>query len=239
MNVKTKEIILKVIIVVGIISLGLIAIIYPLIGSFIPYNILTFMMNATLGLLMLSGFSLMVLVQFSGFSIAIKPIKAEKMSITILDNELFLKSISQSLETNGYQMYNSFPRIGNFDMNIYYRMRYWSLVCFVIAKVETLYEDQLNEVDLLYRDLLAEYYGKKRADRVAGLISIFCVEHENKLIDRYVNSNIVQEYQRFKLPVCVSFEKNLIYIAKQKDGLGISKYRQLRKELLHVLRNSE
>ena len=52
---------------------------------------------------------------------------------------------------------------------------------------------------------------------------------------KLVNSNVQQGFKNGRLPVGVSLGGKNIYIAKQKGGFAITKYKQLRREFIDIM----
>ena len=67
------------------------------------------------------------------------------------------------------------------------------------------------------------------------MISVFCVDRITPDFQKLVNSNVQQGLKNVRLPIGVSFGGKNIYIAKQKDGFAITKYKRLRKEFIDII----
>lgn len=67
------------------------------------------------------------------------------------------------------------------------------------------------------------------------IIEFISMERVTPDFQKLVNSNIDQRYNLYYLPCGVSWGSNTLYIAKQKDGFAITKYKKLRKQLLGIL----
>ena len=86
--------------------------------------------------------------------------------------------------------------------------------------------------------MLNEYYNEKIITDKINMISVFCVDRITPTLQKLLNSNIQQGYKNGRLPVAISFGGKNIYIAKQKDGFAITKYKRLRKQFLKILKQS-
>lgn len=67
------------------------------------------------------------------------------------------------------------------------------------------------------------------------MISVFCVDRITPAFQKLVNSNVQQGLKNSRLPVGVSLGGKNIYIARQKDGFAITKYKRLRKEFIDIM----
>ncbi|MEG0663730.1 MAG: hypothetical protein RR483_01365, partial [Clostridia bacterium] len=53
----------------------------------------------------------------------------------------------------------------------------------------------------------------------------------------FIEQNVPQQFERYQLPVGISFGCNKIYIATQKGGFFKSKYNFLKKLFLRIIKN--
>lgn len=239
MSSKSKEIIMKSLIVIGMVSLSLVAFIYPVTSFFIDFTNYEFIIYPTMIVFFISGFLLLFLIPFFGQSLKQKPVKAEKFVVSFSNDEQLLTQLENTLKHKGYKEYNREDVVSNLDCSLYYCKRYWTLICVSIVKVDVLSHEVVTDINRLYKQLVEEIYGSWENDRVSGHISLFLIENENVQSSKLVNSNITQRYQRFYLPAYILNSSGVFYVAKQKDGFGTSKYRQLRKELLNIMRSAD
>jgi hypothetical protein len=152
------------------------------------------------------------------------------------NTETKLTQLETSVKLNGYIEYNRENLVSNLDCALYYRKRYWTLICVSIVKVDVLSHEVVTEINQLYKQLIEDIYGSWENDRVSGHISLFLIENENAQSSKLVNNNITQRYQKFYLPAYILNSSGVFYVARQKDGFGTSKYRQLRRELRQIIK---
>lgn len=146
-----------------------------------------------------------------------------------LKNDLFVK-----LESDGY---------GNFSVyegafyNIDYAIKSKYTKSYIVAMMEL--PELTEEIYVKYKDNYFEDFGnyllesnqvKKQGD--INLICIICVEKGNSIFTKYTEGNVKQYFGRYVLPVGVSFASKTLYIATQKEGIAITKYKSLRRLLL-------
>lgn len=221
------------------VSLILVILVFPITSFFIDLTNYEFIFYPTLSVFFISGFLLLFLLPFFGKALKQKPVKAEKFVVNFSNIDTKLTQLETSVKLKGYREYNRENLVSNLDFALYYRKRYWTLICVSIVKVDVLSHEVVTEINRLYKQLIEELYGSWENDRVSGHISLFLIENENAQSSKLVNSNISQRYQKFYLPAYILNSSGVFYVARQKDGFGTSKYRQLRKELLNIMRTVE
>lgn len=124
MSSKSKEIIMKSLIVIGMVSLSLVAFIYPVTSFFIDFTKYEFIIYPTMIVFFTSGFLLLFLLPFFGQSLKQKPVKAEKFVVNFSNDEQLLTQIEKSLKHKGYREYNRGDVASNLNFSLYYRKRY-------------------------------------------------------------------------------------------------------------------
>ncbi len=67
------------------------------------------------------------------------------------------------------------------------------------------------------------------------LIQCICVDRITTDFRNFTENNVEQDFGRYQLPVGISFGGNTIYVAKQKGGAFIAKYKHLRKIFMKIL----
>jgi hypothetical protein len=236
MSKKSKEILMKSLICIGLGSIVLLAFIIPILTvilnevddwGFVAYPIMI--------IFFASGILFVILLPFYGSALDQKPVKAEKYEVTYPSSEPVLVHLENAIKRQGYELYLPKNSIEGISATFYCRLRYWTLVCISIVVVDELSKETIAEINRKYKQLIDEIYGSKKGDRVTAHISLFLIKKENAISHKLVNSNIVQRYQRFYLPAYILDSSGVFYIARQKSGFGTSKYRQLRLELREIM----
>jgi hypothetical protein len=239
MSSNRKEIILKSLIVISLGSFALIIFVYPIVSSFIRVNNLDLIVYSTLALCFATGILFMILLPFYGSALKQKPVKAEKYKVSFKSNDPILTQLENAIKRQCYEQTTLKSSSEDPNGTFYCRLRYWTLVCISIVVVDELSIETVSDINHKYQQLIDEIYGSKKNDRVTAHISLFLINQENAVSSKLVNSNIVQRYQRIYLPAYILNSSGVFFVARQKDGFGTSKYRQLRKELREIIQRIE
>lgn len=234
MNNRTKEFILKILIVIGLSSLALFAIIGPILSFFIKEEYIVFFEYIAIAVFLTSGVIFIILLIAFG-EIKQKPIKAEKIELPFSDfNELFSCFID-SAKQEGYSLLPSSMNSEHGIMSLFIRSRkFYTLDCIVLIKTSELTKEFLQEANDNITESLMSYYNKLITDTIS-MITIVCVDRITPTFQRLVNSNIQQGLKNFRLHIGISFGGKKIYISKQNDGFAITKYKKLRKEFFKIM----
>ena len=96
-------------------------------------------------------------------------------------------------------------------------------------------DELLDSANESITNILKAYYGCETITDTINMISVFCVDRITPDFQKLVNSNVQQGFKNGRLPVGVSFGGKNIYIAKQKDGFAITKYKRLRREFFDIM----
>jgi hypothetical protein len=93
MSNKSKEIILKSLIIIGMVSLSLVVFIYPITSFFIDFTNFEFIIYPTMIVFFTSGFLLLFLLPFFGQSLKQKPVKAEKFVVDFSSDKTIITQL--------------------------------------------------------------------------------------------------------------------------------------------------
>lgn len=247
MNDRTKEIIIKTLIVLGAVF-GVLLILIPLISAIcrgdaveitnaeqspLPspfYGIWIIDMIA----FFVSGVALMIVLPI--FGLKQKPVKAEKMPLSFADFTTLANHIDGSAKSKNYvqQPTRAFAKDG---MLITYIKpnRARELGCIALVRVAEISDEILDAADDAITESLKAYCGKDIITDTVNIITIVCVDRITPAFQKMVNTNIQQGFKNGRLPVGISFGGKTVYIAKQKDGFATAKYKKLRKEFLRIM----
>ena len=236
MSDKTKDLILKTLLVIGMILMLLVfpgSIFWTMLipneeDALIVFNIIFFTM---LGV----GVLFMILLPiFVGLKQ--KSVKAEKVPLVFVSYNEFLDFLQRRLLQKEYQMQKIVPVSPNGDVTVYLRIpKNWTLACFTIIRVPELSDELLDSANESITNILNAYYGCETITDTINMISVFCVDRITPAFQKLVNSNVQQGFKNARLLVGVSLGGKNIYIAKQKDGFAITKYKRLRKEFIDIM----
>ncbi len=236
---KIKEVIMKSLICLSLGSLVLLVVVYPILSIIIQVEDWGIFGYPTIILSLASGVLFTILLPFYGSALKQKPVKAEKYEVNFKSTNPILAQLENAIKRQGYEQTTLKSSIEDPNVTFYRRLRYWTLVCISIVVVDELSKETVTDINHKYQQLIDEIYGRKKNDRVTAHISLFLINQENAVSSKLVNSNIVQRYQRIYLPAYILNSTGVFYVARQKDGFGTSKYRQLRKELREIIERIE
>ena len=181
------------------------------------------------------GILFMILLPIFG-GLKQKPVKAEKVPLAFAAYNEFLDFLQMRLLQKKYQLQKTVQISPDGDVTVYLRTpKFWTLACFTIIRVPELSDELLDIANDSITNILEEYYGCETITDTVDMISVFCVDRITPDFEKLVNSNIQQGFKNGRLPVGISFGGKTIYIAKQKDGFAIGKYKRLRREFIDIM----
>lgn len=236
MSDRTKDLILKTLLVIGMILLFMffpggiiISFLVPDQKTFnIIYNTIFFTMVGV-------GILFMILLPIFG-GLKQKPVKVEKVPLVFASYNEFLDFLQMRLLQKEYQLQNNVPISPDGDVTVYLRTpKNWTLACFTIIRVPELSDELLDSANESITNILNAYYGCETITDTINMISVFCVDRITPAFQKLVNNNVQQGFKNGRLPVGVSLGGKNIYIAKQKDGFAITKYKHLRREFIDIM----
>ncbi len=236
MSDRTKELILKTLLIIGMILMFMV---FP--GSIfwsmlIPSEeVATVVFNIILFTMLGIGILFIILLPIFG-GLKQKPVKAEKVPLVFASYNEFLDFLQMRLLQKEYQLQKNVPISPDGDVTVYLRTpKNWALACFTIIRVPELSDELLDSANESITNILNKYYGCKTITDTINMISVFCVDRITPAFQKLVNSNVQQGFKNGRLPVGVSLGGKNIYIAKQKDGYAITKYKCLRREFIDIM----
>ena len=236
MSDKTKELILKTLLVIGMVLLFML---FPgciFLSMLIPSpeavnTVLNIIIFAFFGV----GILFMVLLPIFG-RLRQKPVKAEKASLAFATYNEFMDFTHKRLLQKGYKMQKNVFCSPNGKITLYLRQqKNRTLECFAIIRVPELSDELLDNANESITDILNEYYGSETITDTINMISVFCVDRITPAFHKLVNGNLQQVLKNGRFIVGVSFGGKNIYMARQKDGFAITKYKRLRLEFIDIM----
>ena len=236
MSAKTKEIILKTLLVLDMILLvmlfpGSIVISYCITNEKTSEIVFYSILFSLLGV----GILFMILLPIFG-GIKQKPVKAEKKPLIFPSYNDFYDFIQKSLLQKNYQLQKAMPISSNGEVIVYVKpSKSWTLAVFTIIRVSELSDELIENANESITNILNEYYDGKVITDTINMISVFCVDRITPAFQKLVNSNVQQGLKNGRLPIGISLGGKNVYIAKQKDGFAITKYKRLRKEFIDIM----
>ena len=240
MSDRTKELILKSLIVISFSLLSmfiLIAIFCAIFGPvIIPYEgIITLVCYIILFAFFGAGLLFAILLPIFG-GLKQKPVKAEKVPLIYASYNELLDFLQMRLLQREYQLQKKVPISLDGEVTLYLRKpKYWTLACFAIIRVPELSDELLVIANDSITNILKSFYGREVITDTINMISVFCVDRITPDFRKLVNCNLQQGFKNGRLNVGVSFGGRSIYIAKQEGGFAILKYKQLRREFIDIM----
>lgn len=235
MSNKSKEIILKTLLVLSVVLMFLFV---P--GSFIMsflipsqkiFNIYFYTVEISL---MTVGLTVMILIPIFGHTLQ-KKIPAKKIPLPYRNYDELINIAERSLERKQYLKQQP-VKFDDKELTLYIKSTKIKLSeCFVIAKVSELCETDLEQFDAQIFDILTNYFDREVITDTFKIILVICVERITPSFQHFVNSNIQQDIKARRLPVGITFGSHQIYIAQQKDGFAITNYKHLVKEFTDIM----
>lgn len=236
MRDRTKDLILKTLLVIDMLLMFMVfpgsifwSILIP--SEEVATIVFYIIFFTTLGV----GILFMILLPTFG-GLKQKPIKAEKAPLAFASYNEFLDFLQKRLLQKEYQIQKNVPISPNGEVTVYLRPpKNWTLACFSIIRVPELSDELLDNANESITNILNAYYGCQTITDTINMISVFCVDRITPAFQKLVNSNVQQGFKNSRLPVGVSLGGKNIYIAKQKDGFSITKYKRLRREFIDIM----
>jgi len=236
MSDRTKDLILKTLLIIDMFLLFMIGPGLILISFLISdEKIVAVVFNTSLFAMFGVGILFVILLRiFGGFNE--KSVKAEKVPLLFASYDELLTFLEKQLLQKEYQKQKTINVLTSAEVTVYEKAsKLWELDCFTIIRIPELTEKSLEDTNDSITDILTEYYdGETITDRI-NMISVFCVDRITPAFQRLVNTNTQQGLKNGRLVVGISFGGKNIYIAQQKNGFFITKYKSLRKEFIDIM----
>lgn len=236
MSDRTKELILKTLLIIGMILMFMV---FP--GSIfwsmlIPSEeVATVVFNIIFFTMLGVGILFIILLPIFG-GLKQKPVKAEKVPLVFASYNEFLDFLQMRLLQKEYQLQKNVPISPDGDVTVYLRTpKNWTLACFTIIRVPELSDELLDSANESITNILNKYYGCKTITDTINMISVFCVDRITPAFRKLVNSNVQQGFKNGRFLVGVSFGGKNIYVATQRGGFAITKYKRLKKEFTDIM----
>ena len=165
-----------------------------------------------------------------------KPIKPDKFPLGFNDFCLLESFFIESVSSGKYIQLPEVPFEPDGKTTVFIKPSgSWKIDCIALIRVKELDDEILNNANDSITEVLYNYYGKREITDTVSMISVICVDRITPAFQKLMNRNVEQGFKNFRLPVGISFGGKQIYIANQKDGLGIAKYKKLRKEFMKIM----
>ena len=232
MSDKTKQLILKILIILGTCLLLMIfplcipvALLWPEIID-VYYYIVLF---AFLG----DGIALIVCIfTFKVDLPSKKTAPMGKMPYAIDDNGEIEARIHKTLLSDKYVCEEvTFENCQGY-VKIYYKSTWlWNKSCFCIIKTDELSDEMLDNAIKFAEKLLDVY---RSTDKVK-ITWLFCVDRPNDLFNCKVRDGVQQGFKVFHFRAGYSYSDQEVYWAPPKNSLGILPYKKLKRRFLKMI----
>ncbi len=178
---------------------------------------------------------LMLIIALGGLKI--KPVPAEIKPFIYSSFNEYINFMEKALEQKGYKKQKKAYLGERCEITMYIKRRvFLKLDCYIDIRSSEMSEDVAQEVKNAVSEIVSEYCHGTMIFKSINCISVICVNHITSDFQKLVNGNIIQEMKIGRLPIGIALDEKNIYVAKQKDGLFIAKYKHLRKEYLKLLK---
>lgn len=237
LNIKKQELVLKILIcIMGAFTISMTIsafIIEKMTPETLGYKICSFLIIT--GVIM--GIVIFFIVIYLGEKVHMsKKTIPQKMKLLSDDYTNFYDLFLKQLSLNGYSEVKEITTDMNFRMEYIVNPKFSEYSVVLIVKVDELTED----VEKKYLDYFIKYITKEKrgiSSKRVNLIHIVCVEKENECFKNFVRKNIIQGYEKYQLPVGISFDKKMIYIVTQDGGDGRKFYKKMIKLFKEYISN--
>ena len=236
MSNKTKDLILKALLVIDVF---LFLLFFPgsIVIDYLVHDQKTFDVIYLTLFLIANGVGILFMILLPIFG-GLKPksVKAKKVPLTFASYDEFFDFLQKRLSQKDYKLQEAAYISSNGELALYLKQqKVLTLACFTIIRVTELSDDLLNNANKIITDILNEYYGCKIITDKVDMISVFCVDLVTPAFRKLVNSNVQQGFKNGRFLVGVSFGGKNIYVATQRGGFAITKYKRLKKEFTDIM----
>ena len=182
---------------------------------------------------LISG-SIMTFLLFTLDFVKIKPVKGERYPSLFASFEETVEYFDKATNGIGYVKQEMIEEAEDVKMQIYANDRMGSGYFVILNRISQMEDDTLDVLDEIFDKFITEYYGSK-SPLAVHLTIVMCVDRVTPQFYKFVDNNIHNDLKLFQLPAGISYGGKQIYIAKQKDGYAVLKYKKMRKEFLELL----
>lgn len=243
MKEQTINIICKSLIVIGLGSMSIaVLMVFP--GSLIWWTKYTeIVFNVLTIIFLITGFCYIIFIYTVGYLVEHEKIKiieikvkAERYPLRQKTYEELFNELKDQLVEREYVSHETILLAEEGSINIFTRKtKSYGMSAYTILRVSNLTEKILEEADEKIDGFLEQYYGKKRITDRIEMTLIPCVDRVGSSFYHLVDVNLEQEIKKTRLIVGVSFGGKKIYIATQKDGMSLSRYKRMKKEFIELM----
>ena len=236
MSEKTKEIILKTLIVFALVfgfmgTFGL----FPL-GLLVPDPQVLEKVQAVSFILGSITVAVFIILQVLFGGMKSKSVKSDERPYTYSSYDEFSDYIRSRLLQINYKYQGTLPLSQYGCVSLYLKSSTLNTIeCVSIIRIPELTDELVDNANDDLTELLSGYSGGYLITDSVDMISVFCVDRVSPTFRKIVNGGLQQGLKNGRLNVGISFGGKKLYIASQKDGFAIAKFKRLKKELMKIL----
>lgn len=200
-------------------------------------NILYDNINYVFILFLIFGWAMVLYTLIFNVEFVGKKSKPFKIDLIVKTHKKLVENISGYLLIKGFYEFE-LVNYNSFQIKMFYKIKnyiFLKRIDFIIL----IMKDQLEKGDLeLFDEKINGLIDKNLNNFKSNVYSytpIICVNKNSNIFRKYINTNVIQSFKIFKLPVGILYEDSKIFIAKQKDGPAIAQYKKLKKFFMKLI----
>lgn len=235
---KNKELLLKLVITLGALCCILIFVFLMISDNYdMGTNEKDFYERIVIILFVIGGILGIIMLKLMGtVKLTPKNLKSKRLVLNTNTYEEFEEKFFNTLKENKYLSEKQIPNNMGCEIKYLLRKKLDINDIILIIRTEELNENILNN----YFELSLNYIAEK--EQFTGLentnlIHIICVDRVNDYLKKITETQVEQGYGGFNLPVGISFGSSTVYIAPQKGGFFIFRYKELVKMFKSYIQN--
>lgn len=163
-------------------------------------------------------------------------VKADKYRSTVTSFEQFLSLVEESIENNRFLKIEK-RTFENYEMHLYAGpLRRLNLEVVLLLRMDELTNIILEESNKAYIECLESHYRKniRKISDYITVMTIVCVDRVNSEFRKLMDSNIEQDFDTGRLISGLSFGGKSLYVAKQKGGFAVIRYKKHKKRFFEL-----
>lgn len=159
----------------------------------------------------------------------------EKILIPFDDYNKFINLFGISIYQQNYKRQGVIYKDSEIEVLLFTKQKFWLIECISIVKAQKITNATINLLNEKFNEFLRKYYNKEKITDSVSMITLVCVDQFTPKFQKFINSNAIQGFKNYRLPVGVSFSKKSIYIAKPTNDFAIVQYKRLKRKFMKLL----
>lgn len=148
------------------------------------------------------------------------------------DYECFKTQLVEATHEKGFGNFTELSASFDGEVQLCSKESLGKVIVIELVRADELTEEILEECTEAFWEHTTAQYSKSND---IMLIQCICVNRITKTFTNFVESNVLQKFGRYQLPVGVSFGGNTVYIAEQKEGFFKGRYKQLKRLFMGMM----